>query len=179
MCCGAIIDYNCHDIIWKSYLVFHSWSNQTVNENYIILERVWLLVWPPCRFRGQSGISKYKNIIKWSDNKGGDYILVDNLINTSMCSLFQFHKKRRIVGRIICKNIKSECPEPNCPNPILLPGRCCKVCPGQEDSSKYNIRVNFVNVGPIINTDDLPATLEAQEDHIFNKTIYVTKVFFI
>ena len=47
---------------------------------------------------------------------------------------FQIHKKRRIVGRVVCKNIKSECPAPTCPDPVLLPGRCCKVCPGQSNS---------------------------------------------
>ena len=46
----------------------------------------------------------------------------------------QIHKKRRIVGRVRCKNIKSECPAPTCDHPELLPGRCCKVCPGQTDS---------------------------------------------
>ena len=51
-------------------------------------------------------------------------------------SLSQIHKKRRIVGRVRCKNIKSECPAPTCDDPVLLPGRCCKVCPGQMDS-KY------------------------------------------
>ncbi len=51
-------------------------------------------------------------------------------------SLFywQIHKKRRIVGRVSCRSIKSECPKPTCPDPVLLPGRCCKVCPGQTNS---------------------------------------------
>ncbi len=50
-------------------------------------------------------------------------------------SFFQIHKKRRIVGRVRCKNIKSECPVPaGCDDPVLLPGRCCKVCPGQTNS---------------------------------------------
>ena len=51
---------------------------------------------------------------------------------SSVCP--QIHKKRRVVGRVRCKNIKSECPKPTCPEPVLLPGRCCKICPGQDDS---------------------------------------------
>ena len=61
---------------------------------------------------------------------------LDKIIVTSFISVsaVQIHKKRRIVGRVRCKNIKTECPKPTCPDPILLPGRCCKVCPGQDDS---------------------------------------------
>ncbi|VDO93900.1 unnamed protein product [Soboliphyme baturini] len=38
------------------------------------------------------------------------------------------HKKRRIIGRVICKNFIKQCPKPDCPNPIALPGQCCKTC---------------------------------------------------
>ena len=57
---------------------------------------------------------------------------------------FQIHKKRRIVGRVRCKNIKTECPKPTCPDPILLPGRCCKVCPGQDDSEHRDLCSEFI-----------------------------------
>ena len=30
-----------------------------------------------------------------------------------------------------------------CSDPILLPGRCCKVCPGSEDESKFIKKVQF------------------------------------
>lgn len=43
-------------------------------------------------------------------------------------------KKRRIVARVQCRNIKNECPKPTCEEPILLPGRCCKTCPGDSHS---------------------------------------------
>ena len=58
---------------------------------------------------------------------------------------FQFPKKKRIVGRVRCKNIKTECPKPTCMDPVLLPGRCCKVCPGQNDS-KYQIILQNLDV---------------------------------
>lgn len=45
--------------------------------------------------------------------------------------IFQVQKKRRIVGRVQCRNIKSECPPVTCDEPILLPGKCCKTCPNE------------------------------------------------
>ncbi|KAK3581392.1 hypothetical protein CHS0354_016242 [Potamilus streckersoni] len=37
-------------------------------------------------------------------------------------------------GKVRCKNIKHECPEPKCLNPKLLDGKCCKSCPNDEIS---------------------------------------------
>jgi hypothetical protein len=34
--------------------------------------------------------------------------------------IFQIHKKRRIVGRVRCKNIKTECPKVNCPGLVAI-----------------------------------------------------------
>ena len=64
--------------------------------------------------------------------------LIDSNVksNSSVFESLQIHKKRRIVGRVQCKNIKTQCPKVTCLDPILLPGRCCKVCPGHEDQSK-------------------------------------------
>ena len=32
------------------------------------------------------------------------------------------------VGKVLCRNIKYDCPEPRCPDPILRPNTCCYVC---------------------------------------------------
>lgn len=48
------------------------------------------------------------------------------------CECAAFQKKRRIVAKVQCRNIKNECPEPTCAEPILPKGRCCKVCPGDS-----------------------------------------------
>ena len=45
------------------------------------------------------------------------------------------------MGRVQCKNIKTQCPKAACPDPILLPGRCCKICPGSEDESKNSCQL--------------------------------------
>ncbi|XP_055615506.1 dorsal-ventral patterning protein Sog [Toxorhynchites rutilus septentrionalis] len=50
------------------------------------------------------------------------------------CECIPVQKKRRIVARVQCRNIKNECPKPTCDEPILLPGRCCKMCPGDLHS---------------------------------------------
>lgn len=61
-------------------------------------------------------------------------------------SLFflKVQKKRRIVARVQCRNIKNECPKPTCDEPILLPGKCCKTCPGDSHSK-------FIRRGPTLN----------------------------
>lgn len=57
------------------------------------------------------------------------------IINYHFTYNIQVQKKRRIIGRVQCRNIKNDCPKSNCEEPILLPGKCCKSCPG-EDASK-------------------------------------------
>lgn len=36
----------------------------------------------------------------------------------------------RVVAKVHCRNFKNDCPKPTCNNPVLLPERCCKSCPG-------------------------------------------------
>ncbi|OWR41594.1 chordin [Danaus plexippus plexippus] len=50
------------------------------------------------------------------------------------CECIPVQKKRRVVAKVQCRNIKNECPEPSCDTPTLLPGRCCKTCPGDINS---------------------------------------------
>ncbi|KAJ8879238.1 hypothetical protein PR048_019844 [Dryococelus australis] len=64
-----------------------------------------------------------------------------NMLYTRVCLtgrvaprlLLQVQKKRRIVARTQCRNIKNECPQPSCDEPVLYPGRCCKTCPDDLD----------------------------------------------
>lgn len=49
------------------------------------------------------------------------------------CECVAANRKSRLVARVKCKNIKHDCPKPACEEAVLLPGRCCKTCPGQED----------------------------------------------
>merc|ERR1719150_1729351 len=88
-----------------------------------------------CRFGGES----YELEQTWHPDLGPPF----NVMYCVHCECVPIHKKRRIVGRVRCKNIKTECPKPTCPNPILLPGRCCKVCPGQNDNPDLTITVDL------------------------------------
>ncbi|XP_024942281.1 dorsal-ventral patterning protein Sog isoform X2 [Cephus cinctus] len=65
------------------------------------------------------------------------------------CECIPIQKKRRIVARVQCRNIKNECPKPNCEEPVLLPGRCCKSCPGDFSTELVQ---------------DLPAQLTTDEE---------------
>lgn len=59
-------------------------------------------------------------------------------------SFLQIQRKRRRVARVQCRNIRSECPEPKCAEPVLLPGKCCKSCPGDTDSKCLRSFVSFI-----------------------------------
>ncbi|XP_023707586.1 dorsal-ventral patterning protein Sog isoform X2 [Cryptotermes secundus] len=50
------------------------------------------------------------------------------------CECIPIQKKRRIAAKVYCRNIKNECSKPTCDEPVLFPGRCCKVCPGDFNS---------------------------------------------
>uniref|UniRef100_U5ESB1 Putative short gastrulation n=1 Tax=Corethrella appendiculata TaxID=1370023 RepID=U5ESB1_9DIPT len=66
------------------------------------------------------------------------------------CECVPVQKKRRIVARVQCRNIKNECPKPTCDEPILLPGRCCKTCPGDLYSPDV--------------VQDIPQTITTEEE---------------
>jgi len=88
-----------------------------------------------CRFGGKS----YELEQTWHPDLGPPF----GVMFCVHCECVSIHKKRRIVGRVRCKNIKSDCPKPSCPDPILLAGRCCKVCPGQDNNPDNNIKVDL------------------------------------
>ncbi|XP_063825569.1 dorsal-ventral patterning protein Sog [Ostrinia nubilalis] len=67
------------------------------------------------------------------------------------CECLPVQKKRRVVAKVRCRNIKNECPEPSCDTPVLLPGRCCKTCPGDVNS-------------PDIIQEDSPTVVIATDD---------------
>ncbi|XP_043484580.1 dorsal-ventral patterning protein Sog isoform X2 [Leptopilina heterotoma] len=65
------------------------------------------------------------------------------------CECVPIQKKKRIIARVQCRNIKNECPKLTCDEPVLLPGRCCKSCPND-----YNVDI----------AQDLPAQLSLEEE---------------
>lgn len=65
------------------------------------------------------------------------------------CECVPIQKKKRIIARVQCRNIKNECQKLMCDEPVLLPGRCCKSCPNE-----YNADI----------AQDLPAQLSLEEE---------------
>ncbi|XP_030634623.1 chordin [Chanos chanos] len=53
----------------------------------------------------------------------------------------QRSRRGKVFGKVSCKNIKQDCPEPNCDDPVLLPGYCCKTCPkgGSEPKAMESV----------------------------------------
>lgn len=41
----------------------------------------------------------------------------------------QKSRRGKVFGKVNCKNIKQDCPDPDCDDPVLRPGHCCKTCP--------------------------------------------------
>ncbi|XP_031627582.1 dorsal-ventral patterning protein Sog isoform X2 [Contarinia nasturtii] len=97
------------------------------------------------------------------------------------CSCIPVTKRRRIVARVQCRNIKNECPKLDCDEPLQLPGKCCKVCPG-----KANEQQELAQDVPVLQTQEeeeknmkhFGALLTTRTSYFLNreeiKTPYVT-----
>ncbi|XP_013878343.1 chordin, partial [Austrofundulus limnaeus] len=48
----------------------------------------------------------------------------------------QKSRRGKVLGKVNCKNIKQDCPELDCDDPVLLPGHCCKTCPKGTNDKK-------------------------------------------
>uniref|UniRef100_A0A1B0D2U8 Uncharacterized protein n=1 Tax=Phlebotomus papatasi TaxID=29031 RepID=A0A1B0D2U8_PHLPP len=48
------------------------------------------------------------------------------------CECVAVQKKRRIVAKVECRSMKYDCPKVTCDDPVILPGKCCKTCPGDN-----------------------------------------------
>lgn len=51
----------------------------------------------------------------------------------------QVRRKRRLVARVRCRNIKTECPKVTCAAPVILPGACCKTCPLDTQDDQHHL----------------------------------------
>ncbi|XP_077508923.1 dorsal-ventral patterning protein Sog-like isoform X2 [Amblyomma americanum] len=66
------------------------------------------------------------------------------------CECTPVHRKKRVVARVRCENIKNDCPKPTCDEPVLLPERCCKTCPGEEFSALLTGRGSYPTVATTV-----------------------------
>uniref|UniRef100_A0A7N8YP76 Chordin n=1 Tax=Mastacembelus armatus TaxID=205130 RepID=A0A7N8YP76_9TELE len=61
----------------------------------------------------------------------------------------QKNRRGKVFGKVNCKNIKQDCPDPDCDEPILLPGHCCKTCP------KGNHPVGLNSPSAVLHSEDM------------------------
>ncbi|XP_038129060.1 chordin isoform X2 [Cyprinodon tularosa] len=45
-------------------------------------------------------------------------------------------RRGKVSGKVDCRNIKQDCPAPDCDDSVLLPGHCCRTCPKGSDGKK-------------------------------------------
>uniref|UniRef100_A0A673NM08 Chordin n=1 Tax=Sinocyclocheilus rhinocerous TaxID=307959 RepID=A0A673NM08_9TELE len=45
-------------------------------------------------------------------------------------------RRGKVFGKVSCRNMKQDCPDPTCDDPVLLPGHCCKTCPKGDSGRK-------------------------------------------
>uniref|UniRef100_A0A3B4A8J8 Chordin n=1 Tax=Periophthalmus magnuspinnatus TaxID=409849 RepID=A0A3B4A8J8_9GOBI len=64
----------------------------------------------------------------------------------------QKSRRGKVFGKVNCKNIKQDCPNPECEDPVLLPGHCCKTCPKDFGKKQHIV---FINVQGKEKEDDL------------------------
>ncbi|KTF95487.1 hypothetical protein cypCar_00032425 [Cyprinus carpio] len=48
----------------------------------------------------------------------------------------QRSRRGKMFGKVSCRNMKQDCPDPSCDDPVLLPGHCCKTCPKGNSGRK-------------------------------------------
>lgn len=77
-----------------------------------------------CQFGNQS----YELEERWRPDLGPPF----GMLYCMRCECIPVQRKRRIMSRVRCKNIKNDCPKPTCEDPVLHPQRCCKSCPGED-----------------------------------------------
>lgn len=84
------------------------------------------------------GNSSFELEDKWKPNLGPPFNVLVCII--CECTPGLNKKSNKAVARVKCRNIKDDCPKPSCDEPVLLPGRCCKTCPGDEDDIEDELR---------------------------------------
>ncbi|XP_076365142.1 chordin-like isoform X1 [Tachypleus tridentatus] len=76
----------------------------------------------------QFGNNSYEIEERWRPDLGPPF----GVFYCVHCECVAVQRKRRIVARTKCKNIKNSCPKLTCDEPVFLPERCCKSCPGED-----------------------------------------------
>nr|BAE87097.1 Short gastrulation [Pholcus phalangioides] len=76
----------------------------------------------------QFGNNTYELEERWRPDLGPPF----GMLYCIRCECLPVQRKKRIMSRVRCKNIRNDCPKPTCDDPVLLPQRCCKTCVGED-----------------------------------------------
>uniref|UniRef100_A0AAY4DFF8 Chordin n=1 Tax=Denticeps clupeoides TaxID=299321 RepID=A0AAY4DFF8_9TELE len=88
----------------------------------------------PLPSKGVSGCSFGGRFYSLQDTWHPDLGEPFGIMHCVKCICEPQRSKRKVYGKVSCKNIKQDCPEPNCDDPVLQPGHCCKSCPNEPPS---------------------------------------------
>ncbi|XP_036418682.1 chordin [Colossoma macropomum] len=91
----------------------------------------------PLPYKGVSGCSFGGRFYSLEDTWHPDLGDPFGVMHCVMCHCEPQRSRRgKVFGKVSCKNIKQDCPEPDCEEPVLLPGHCCKSCPKGDSGRK-------------------------------------------
>uniref|UniRef100_A0A673YCI2 Chordin n=1 Tax=Salmo trutta TaxID=8032 RepID=A0A673YCI2_SALTR len=84
-------------------------------------------------------------------------------------------RKGKVLGKVSCKNIKQDCPEPSCDDPVLLPGQCCKTCPKAKRREERGGETDDIMTHCPAEMDVVPSphptAVVSSEDHYFAEVL--------
>uniref|UniRef100_H2ZTV0 Chordin n=1 Tax=Latimeria chalumnae TaxID=7897 RepID=H2ZTV0_LATCH len=113
--------------------LFKLWLKQWASEGEASRIKTSLPIQPevePLPSKGQSGCSFGGRFYALEDTWHPDLGEPFGVMHCVVCYCeAQRNRRGKTFGKVSCKNIKHDCPEPTCSDPILLPGHCCKTCP--------------------------------------------------
>ncbi|TRY92217.1 hypothetical protein DNTS_023794 [Danionella cerebrum] len=97
----------------------------------------------PAMSKGLSGCSFGGRFYSLEDTWHPDLGEPFGVMHCVMCYCEPQRSRRgKVFGKVSCRNIKQNCPEPSCEEPVLLPGHCCKTCP-KGDSIRKEVESLF------------------------------------
>nr|AEK81571.1 chordin [Ptychodera flava] len=97
----------------------------------------------PKQSKGLEGCSFGGNFYDFDDMWNPDLGSPFGVMVCLQCVCDAVAKHGQLKGRVLCKNIKNECPlELPCENPVLPPGECCKRCPDEGEQEIASVETS-------------------------------------
>ncbi|CAG0884184.1 unnamed protein product [Cyprideis torosa] len=98
------------------------------------------------------GKTKYGLESTWNPDLGPPF----GIMACIQCECVPVKRKRRVKGKVRCRNIKNECPAVTCASPVIIPGKCCKSCPDDVNQDLPVSKTEVFSVNPPQALKDAP-----------------------